>query len=206
MVIGMKVWRFKILVGYCFALFANLLLSSDGFAFSDTEKRITSLKLMMHAKVSTLKHHNVRLLWKIEGYTQKMLDAITGRKTAIYSPPIYTSPFGYQFRAKLYLNGDGLGQGTHLSLFFVLMKGDYDEFLPWPFQKKITMTLIDQANAGNVTDAFFSDPCSSSFQKPVSDMNIAIGIPTFLPLSTVDKMDNRQFIKDDTLFIQLNVD
>lgn len=194
------------LTGCCFALFANLLLSSNCFAFSEAEKRITALKLLAHAKASVHKHHNGRLLWKIEGYTQKKQDAITGKQTSIYSPPMYTSPFGYQFRAKLYLNGDGLGERTHLSLFFVLMKGEYDEFLSWPFQKKITMTLIDQANVGNETDAFFSNPQSTSFQKPESSMNPPIGIPTFLPLCSFCCMDDKQFIKDDTLYIQVKVD
>ena len=205
MVFDMKIRLFKILMNCCFALFANLLLNSNGFAFSETEKRITSLKLLTHAKASVHKHHNGRLLWKIEGYRQKMQDAITGKQTSIYSPPMYTSPFGYQFRAKLYLNGNGLGEETHLSLFFVLMKGQYDDFLPWPFQKKITMTLIDQANIGNATDTFFSDPFSTSFQKPESSMNIPMGIPTFLPLCSCCCMDSRQFIKDDTLYIQINV-
>lgn len=37
----------------------------------------------------------------------------------------------------MYLNGDGTGKGTHLSLFFVVMKGDYDALLPWPFRHKV---------------------------------------------------------------------
>ena len=35
-------------------------------------------------------------------------------------------------------------KGSHLSLFFVVMRGDYDALQTWPFQKKITMMLLDQ--------------------------------------------------------------
>ena len=33
-------------------------------------------------------------------------------------------------------NGDGIGKGTHLSLFFVVMHGEFDNILQWPFTHK----------------------------------------------------------------------
>jgi len=30
-----------------------------------------------------------------------------------------------------------LGKGSHMSLFFVVMKGEYDALLPWPFRQKV---------------------------------------------------------------------
>lgn len=38
---------------------------------------------------------------------------------------------------RAYLNGDGTGRGTHLSLFFVLMRGPHDALLRWPFNQKV---------------------------------------------------------------------
>lgn len=38
---------------------------------------------------------------------------------------------------RIYLNGDGTGRGTHLSLFFVVMKGPNDALLRWPFNQKV---------------------------------------------------------------------
>ena len=143
------------------------------------------------------------LLWRIEGFKKKRQDAINGVKTAIYSPYFYTSEFGYKMCVKLYMNGDGFGKGSHLSLFFVVMKGDYDALQTWPLQKKITMMLLDQGNGDHMIDAFNSDPQSSSFQRPKSDMNIASGSPLFMP---IDSLNNRQFIKDDVMFIKIIVD
>lgn len=40
------------------------------------------------------------------------------------------------------LSGDGNGKNTHISLFFVVMKGDFDGLLPWPFQQKVVDTKI----------------------------------------------------------------
>jgi len=39
--------------------------------------------------------------------------------------------------ARLYLNGDGMGKGTHVSLFFVVMRGAFDALLKWPFRQKV---------------------------------------------------------------------
>ncbi len=66
--------------------------------------------------------------------------------------------------ARLYLNGDGMGKGTHLSLFFVVMKGNYDALLTWPFRQKVTLMLMDQNNHEHIIDAFRPDPNSSSFR------------------------------------------
>ena len=40
-------------------------------------------------------------------------------------------------------NGDGSGEGTHLSLFVYLLKGEYDEQLQWPFNANITVQLLN---------------------------------------------------------------
>ena len=85
----------------------------------------------------------------------------------------------------------------------LLFLGDYDALQTWPFQKKITMMLMDQGNGDHMIDAFHSDPQSSSFQRPKSEMNIASGSPLFMPL---ESLKNRHYIKDDTLFIKIIVD
>ncbi|XP_046855620.1 TNF receptor-associated factor 3-like isoform X2 [Xenia sp. Carnegie-2017] len=169
--------------------------------------KITDLKAQRGAHAlgsnQAIHSYNGTLLWKIDNFNRKRQDAINGIKTALYSPPFYSSQYGYKMCAKIYMNGDGFGKGTHLSLFFVVMKGDYDALQTWPFQKKITMMLMDQGNGDHMIDAFHSDPQSSSFQRPKSDMNIASGSPLFMPL---ESLKNRQYIKDDTLFIKMIVD
>lgn len=49
----------------------------------------------------------------------------------------YSSKYGYKMCLRLYLNGDGTGRGTHLSLFFVVMRGKCDALLKWPFSQKV---------------------------------------------------------------------
>ena len=147
--------------------------------------------------------YNGVLIWKIDDFNRKRQEAISGTMTAIYSPHFYSSQFGYKMCVRIYINGDGFGKGTHISLFFVVMKGEYDALLPWPFQKKITMMILDQTTGDHMIDAFRSDPDSSSFQRPKNKLNIASGSPLFLPLET---LDNRGYVKDDTMFVKIIVD
>ena len=74
-------------------------------------------------------NYNGTLLWKIESYQRKRQDAINGVKTALYSPPFYSAQYGYKMCAKIYMNGDGFGKGSHLSLFFVVMRGKLNDLL-----------------------------------------------------------------------------
>ena len=41
--------------------------------------------------------------------------------------------------------GDGIGKDTHLSLFFVVMHGEFDNILQWLFIHKVTFKFINQA-------------------------------------------------------------
>jgi hypothetical protein len=62
------------------------------------------------------------LIWKIGEYKQRKLQAASGQILSLYSQPFYTSRYGYKMCARVYLNGDGVGKGTHMSLFFVIMQ------------------------------------------------------------------------------------
>ena len=143
------------------------------------------------------------LLWKITDVRRRRREAVSGKTPSIYSQPFYTSGGGYKLCARLYLNGDGMGKGTHLSLFFVVMRGEYDALLPWPFQQKVTLVLMDQQYGRHVSDTFRPDPTSSSFKKPRNEMNIASGCPLFVSLAT---LDSGCYIKDDTMFVKVVVD
>lgn len=145
------------------------------------------------------------LMWKIRDYARRKQEAITGRTLSLYSQPFYTDRFGYKMCARVYLNGDGMGKGTHLSLFFVVMQGEFDALLPWPFQQKVTLKLLDHDTGGRdgIEDSFQPDPSSNSYIRPTSEMNVATGCPLFVSHAV---LETRKFIRDDTLFIKVQVD
>ena len=113
---------------------------------------------------------------------------------------------GYKLCIRIYLNGDGIGRSTHVSLFLVVMRGNYDPLVTWPFNRRVTFTIpaqsVDSAHSPMI-DSFRPDPSCSSFHRPTSDMNVAAGFPKFMP---VNELDNARYVKDDTLFVSVSVD
>ena len=109
-------------------------------------------------------------------------------------------------RGRIYLNGDGNARRTHISLFFVLMRSEYDAILRFPFNYKVTFCLFDQTPAQrHIIDSFRPDIKSNSFQRPRSEMNIASGIPKFVSLELLQDEAN-PYVRDDTMFIKIMVD
>lgn len=146
------------------------------------------------------------LVWKIRDYDRRKRDAVNGRTLSLYSQPFYSHRFGYKMCARVYLNGDGMGKTTHMSLFFVIMRGEYDPLLNWPFRQKVTLTLLDQSlEKRHLTDHFQPDPNSSSFKKPESEMNVASGCPLFVSHAVLENPANG-YLKEDTIFIRIVVD
>ncbi|KAM3874451.1 TNF receptor-associated factor 2 [Diretmus argenteus] len=143
-------------------------------------------------------------VWRIAEFSRRRQDAVAGRTPAMFSPAFYSSKYGYKMCLRLYLNGDGTGRGTHLSLFFVVMRGKCDALLKWPFSQKVTLMLLDQNNREHIIDAFRPDVSSTSFQRPISEMNIASGCPLFCPLAKL--AGKSSYLRDDTIFIKAIVD
>ncbi|CAF3926621.1 unnamed protein product [Rotaria sordida] len=129
--------------------------------------------------------------WTITNVKEKMNEAQSGKETSIYSPPFYLPQNGYKMRAHLFLNGDGNARHTHMSLFLQLMRGDHDRIL--------------RLKQRHIIDSFLPDTKSSSFQRPVSDMNIASGIPKFVPLPLIQHEGN-PYLRNDTMLIQISID
>ena len=145
------------------------------------------------------------LIWKVGEYRRRRREAIAGGTLSLYSQPFYTSRYGYKMCARVYLNGDGAGKGTHISFFFVIMQGDYDDILPWPFRQKVTLTLLDQKNQRrHLSDTFRPDPTSTSFQKPTTPMNVASGCPLFVPHTTLEADD--VYLRSDILYFKVTID
>ncbi|XP_053157764.1 TNF receptor-associated factor 2-like [Hemicordylus capensis] len=177
----------------------------------EQQDALLALKDMMisnlAARVHTLEQttYDGHFLWKVPEVGFRTREAQIGNRPALYSPWFYTSRYGYKLSLKLFLNGDGTGAGTHLSLFLVLMKGEHDFQLKWPFRHKVTFTLLDQVNKQHISTSFRPLESSSSFQRPVKEVNVASGLPEFCPLNVLHAQ-GANYICNDTLAIQAVID
>lgn len=153
------------------------------------------------------------MVWKVTSVREQMQNAQLERQTSVYSPPFYTSAAGYKLCLRLYLNGDGTARGTHISIFLVVLRGEYDALLQWPFCYRVSFCLVDQRTsmesedpkqAKHVINSFRPDVSSSSFQRPCTSMNTASGLPKFISLTDFNQpAETNRYCVDDTIFIKV---
>ena len=129
-------------------------------------------------------------MWRIDEFSQH-------RNEAIFSPPFYVGRSGYKVCAGAYLNGDGMGDNIELSLFLVILNGD-NPLLLWPFQQEITFKIIDQSPSHlHIIKSF-----QTSLQQPTTN-TISTESLLFVPRAVLYTLG---YIRDDTIFIKINVD
>ena len=166
-------------------------------------RNVTLADLEEYVRQQEFSSYDGKLLWKITEFARKRNEAVGGQQVSFFSPCFYTSRYGYKMCARIFLNGDGMGRGTHISVFFVVLRGQYDAVLRWPFRQKVTFMLFDQDNVQHVIEAFRPDPNSPSFQRPRRETNIASGCPMFCSLT---ELNNHAYVRDDTMFLKIIVD
>ncbi|XP_048343252.1 TNF receptor-associated factor 1-like [Sphaerodactylus townsendi] len=142
------------------------------------------------------------LVWKVENFSKLLRNATCGKKRSVYSPVFATHAFGYRLCVRMYPDGDGIGKGSHLSLFLALAQGPYDDVLPWPFQQKVTFFLLDPTQKKSpLKETFLPDPHSTSFHQPHERLNVASGSPLFATKAQIPG-----YLKDDVLYLKVVVD
>ena len=146
-------------------------------------------------------YHNV-YTWKIRGFKEILRRAKTGDNNDIYSDPFYLRECSYKFRMRLYPNGNGKGENTHLSLFVANIKGEYDAILQWPFPKKAMLILIDQQENPNERESvsyLLTGEEEKWKSRPVKGKELFWGFSEFVSHKQLQK---RAYIVDDTIFLQ----
>ena len=150
-------------------------------------------------------------IWKINNFSKSLRQARRGIKTCLNSAPFYTDrteSYGYKLKVVVYPNGQSSSKNTHVSVYFLLMKGEYDAILPWPFKKKVKFTLIDQqedpAKRENVKRRiYYVGNFSEGLSRPtMDDGKTGQGFPKFI---SHEQLYSRRYLVDDTLFLQVEV-
>lgn len=148
------------------------------------------------------------IVWKIINFSEIFRQAKTGEIKRVYGAPFYTESYGYKLKVGIFPNGFANYTNTHLSVFIVVMKGEYDSIIPWPFEKKVTYTLIDQqedlVERENVIMEINPDIINAAFVRPIDrEEGPGVGIPEYI---SHEKLFSRRYLVDDTLFLQVEVD
>ena len=127
-----------------------------------------------------------------------------------YSLPFYTHPQGYKMCLSVVANGYGEGKGTHVSVIAFLMRGEFDDYLKWPFRGHIVIQLCNQLqdkyHRGYTID--FSETTDADIISRVTSGERAdsgFGCPTLIPHNDLNfnPTNNCQYLEKDCLHFQI---
>ena len=169
----------------------------------DKEDREKHLDLSL-ATVQLLREEQHKTLSKGETFVFKVQEYASKKEEnkIFYSPPFCTHPGGYKMCISGYANGNGFGEGTHVSVFTELLEGYYDNEIHWPFVGTVTTELLNQLGDKN---HYRMDNTFIAIDN--ARVGEAIGFPQFLPHSSLghNPATNTQYLLDDTLYFRVSV-
>ena len=167
----------------------------------ETKSQLNDTQMMikkLEEKVGTNKY-----IWKVNEYSKMLAEKV---KTSY----IFYTEFQYGYKLKLTFNAPfrGFFASDRHVIALTIMKGEYDGILPWPFNKTVKVTLIDQeedplkrehigwcVDSGTNAYPLAKRVCS----RPQSKEN-----PEHYIMCIATKtLKERRYLVDDTLFFQV---
>ena len=157
------------------------------------------------------KVNTTTFVWKIRGFSKILRQAKICEKETLHSDPFHTKTgtesYGYKLKVIINPNGFSSGKDTHLSVCIRVIKGEYDAILPWPFNKMVKFTLIDQQEDPeqrlNVSKSLDTQCCNvGSFSRPLAEENKGRGFPRFI---CHEELKTKRYTVDNTLFLQVAI-
>ena len=125
--------------------------------------------------------------------------------TRYISPPFYTHENGYKLRLAVCPNGYGSVAGAHVSIYFCLLKGEYDDNLKWPMNITIQLKILNWCK----DDTHITKSCSISDARVTGSNRIASSawaLHQFCTHSTLlTASEATKYVEDDCMRISLNI-
>ncbi|KAG7159314.1 TNF receptor-associated factor 6-A-like [Homarus americanus] len=173
---------------------------------SNLAKRIEEVDAHLEAQLAELngKFCNGEYVWKIKNFSHSSADLQNKPARVYHSPPFYTSRFGYKFCLRI--NITFKSNDYFLALFIHTMQGDNDDFLDWPFNGQITLSVLDCGSnlpKNHITETMMSKPDRQAFMRPEMSRNPkGFGFTDFTSLNKIMESENGKYLKNDTLCIR----
>ena len=184
---------------------------------SELEKQVYDLKntntFLLEAVASLGLTIAPQLSWRICNITEALKPPTPYGTAALQSEPFYSSANGYKLKVSFYPRGSKSRKKGYVSVYLIIMKGEYDDALPWPFRHKVIFTLIDQQEnlekrrnivrelVPDINRKWHARACA----KPTEDENPEFGIFELEPIDTFLYQKTRGYLLDDSLLLEVRV-
>ncbi|XP_053600285.1 TNF receptor-associated factor 6 isoform X2 [Plodia interpunctella] len=167
---------------------------------------IANLTKQVSTISALMKHNNVRYcmgnyIWKIDNFSARLEQMLKNHNSMLYSPAFYTTPNGYRFCVRLNISPQN---PLCFALHVHMMKSEFDDCLDWPFNGRISFTMVNQYDPDKTQkDTMMSNSSLIAFQKPATDIcRRGFG---FTEYAAVKDVLANGFVRDDVLIIRVQI-
>ena len=123
-----------------------------------------------------------------------------------FSPPFTTSPQGYKFSIKAMANGCKSGKGTNITISAIIMKGQHDDQLEWPFTGTIIIEILNwREGRRHFKQVISIDPNDELHRVTEGEYGRDFGFFKFISHAALpfNSSKNTQYLKDDCICVRV---
>jgi len=141
-------------------------------------------------------------------YTLKinLLPLLDDESLTIHSNPFQSSESGYRMRMSMTTQTDQQSKQRFILPSFVILRGNYDSILCWPFSFPIALCLVDLTGAQkHVRHSIKPESQAGIFGRPLDDANTPYQISHFYPIAKLVE-NGSNYVCDDKIFLRIHID
>ncbi|UJR16554.1 hypothetical protein I4U23_003455 [Adineta vaga] len=127
-------------------------------------------------------------------------------RQSIQSEPFHSSQSGYKLALRCEIYEDKLEKTSYISISFVILLGEYDAILTWPFEYPITLSIVDLSiHKKDISYEITNESRALPFSRPINNINSPYRVEKFCPLNKLSK-SNSNYLQNDTMFVRAYID
>ena len=180
------------------SLLANKLVATEQ-ELEETKSKLAMVESHRNFSLLVKSPESFVHTWRIENWSQKILEAKAGVNEYSNSNPFYVPP-GYHLYLRAYANHSASSQ---LAIYLHPTEGDFDGVIKWPFPFSFTLELVDQQPDRRNISFKCSPPYGEGYLEKPAISKGGYGVSRMASYKTLEK---HCYIKDDTIIIKLTVD
>ncbi|XP_075531829.1 TNF receptor-associated factor 6-like isoform X2 [Dermacentor variabilis] len=172
----------------------------------ETEDAVKRLDRELHLSPMT---PSFEYVWKVQPYFALKAAAMVSTEE-ISSRALYINTPGYYVEFTVgFTRPATLTSSQHLSFKCRICSGEYDDMLPWPFQNKIILVLVNQQDESArrcfELDAATAEHAAGCFQKPASGQrNPKFGYSQVIPIPLLEN-ERKGFLYQNCIVLKIVV-
>ncbi|XP_067825863.1 TNF receptor-associated factor 1-like isoform X2 [Heptranchias perlo] len=195
----------------------NRWIELNNQKFTDVENKLTNFECRLHRTEQVIQDTAAQMMalepmtqtgifiWKIPQIKKRLQEAVDGTKPYLDSSEFYFCKYGYKMCLRIYLAGHEEARGTHISLYYILLKGQYDALSQWPFKEKVKLALLNlRDRQQSILKICIPSTVDPALQRPVGNMNAPRGFSMFMTSSEFNQSFS-EFVDSDEMFVGAEV-